>query len=40
MKEVEVKELSLDAFEKYGSYASMTNPNGISLGGDPIEFES
>jgi ureidoglycolate lyase len=38
MKEVKVKELSLEAFSKYGSYANMINPDTIKIGAEPIEF--
>lgn len=38
MREVQVKQLSKESFEKYGSYAAMVNPGGVKIGQEPIEF--
>ncbi len=38
MKKIESKELTLEGFEKYGSYKNLINPEGIKIGEVPIEF--
>jgi len=38
MRKALVKELSLEGFGKYGSYANMINPGGEKIGAEPIEF--
>ncbi|MBN1437269.1 MAG: hypothetical protein JW936_09345 [Sedimentisphaerales bacterium] len=38
MPKVAIKELSLEAFNKYGAFANMINPNTTKLGAEPIEF--
>ena len=38
MKKSPIKELSLESFAKYGSYANMINPKTEKLGAEPIEF--
>jgi ureidoglycolate lyase len=38
MKTIEIKELSKDSFDGYGSYANMINPDTFKLGAEPIEF--
>ena len=38
MRKVKVKELSLESFARYGSYANMINPKAEKLGAEPIEF--
>lgn len=38
MKKVNVKELTLDSFNMYGSFAKMINPQGPHLGSEPVEF--
>ena len=38
MKEIKIKELSLESFASYGSYANMLNPECLKLGQKPIEF--
>ena len=37
-KQVQVKELSAEAFRHYGSYAQMINPDAPKLGEPPVEF--
>jgi len=36
--QVAVKELSLEAFEPYGTFANMINPKATKIGAEPIEF--
>lgn len=36
--QVAVKELSLEAFEPYGTFANMINPKAAKFGAEPIEF--
>ena len=38
MKKVNIKELNMEDFVQYGSFANMVNPDGPSLGEEPIEF--
>lgn len=38
MSEIAYKQLSLEAFAKYGSFANMINPDTIKIGAEPIEF--
>lgn len=38
MKKVGIKELSLKAFKKYGTYANMLEPEGEKMGEEPVEF--
>ena len=38
MKGITVKELSLNDFSKYGTFAGMINPDGCKIGEEPIEF--
>jgi len=38
MRKTEIKELSVESFAKYGSYANMINPDTCKLGAEPIEF--
>lgn len=38
MRKVTFKELSLDDFKIYGTYANMLEPEGIKIGKEPIEF--
>jgi len=38
MKTVQVKELSLEAFAPFGSFAPMVNPKTIHIGEEPVEF--
>jgi len=37
-RQVAIKELSLEAFEPYGTFANMINPNTAKFGAEPIEF--
>lgn len=36
--QVAVKELSLEAFAPYGTFANMINPDATKIGAEPIEF--
>ena len=38
MKTVQVEPLTLEAFTPFGSYSSLTEPNGPMIGAAPIEF--
>ena len=38
MRKEKVKELTLEGFAKYGSFANMVNPQAEKLGAEPIEF--
>ena len=38
MRTVKVKELSVQLFGKYGTFADMTDPKGTKIGRKPIEF--
>jgi len=38
MKKKRPKELTLEAFSQYGSFANMINPQAFKLGCEPIEF--
>jgi ureidoglycolate lyase len=38
MGRVQVKELSPEAFQAYGTYADMIDPNAICIGEEPVEF--
>jgi len=38
MKKVSIQELTLEAFNKYGSFANMIDPDAVKLGAEPIEF--
>ena len=38
MRKEKVKELTLESFAKYGSFANMVNPQAEKLGTEPIEF--
>jgi len=38
MREITARQLSLEAFAPYGSYASMLNPSAPKIGAEPIEF--
>jgi len=38
MKSVNIKELNMEDFGQYGSFADMVNPDGPHLGEEPIEF--
>jgi ureidoglycolate lyase len=38
MRKEKVKELTLESFAKYGSFANMVNPQAEKLGAEPIEF--
>jgi len=38
MRKEKVKELTLESFARYGSYANMINPQAEKLGDEPIEF--
>lgn len=38
MSEVAIQELSLEAFQEYGTFASMLDPKCIRIGAAPIEF--
>jgi ureidoglycolate lyase len=38
MYQVKVKELTLESFQKFGSFANMLNPNAVKLGTAPVEF--
>lgn len=33
-----IRELSLDSFSTYGTFANMLNPQTVKLGESPIEF--
>ncbi len=38
MKKIKIKELSLEKFGKYGTYANMINPKACKIGEEPVEF--
>lgn len=38
MRKVSIKELSLESFAKYGTFANMINPDAEKIGAEPIEF--
>ena len=38
MRKVEIQELSLERFGRYGCYANMINPDAAKLGAEPLEF--
>ena len=38
MRKEVIKEISLESFSKYGSFANMINPQDIKIGDEPIEF--
>jgi ureidoglycolate hydrolase len=38
MPKVIIKELTLENFNKFGSFANMINPNAIKIGAAPVEF--
>ena len=38
MRKEKVKELTLESFAKYGTFANMVNPKAEKLGAEPIEF--
>lgn len=38
MRQIKIKRLTQEAFEKYGSYASILDPKGDKLGAPPVEF--
>jgi ureidoglycolate hydrolase len=38
MYKLKVQELTLESFQKYGSFANMLNPNTIKIGAAPVEF--
>lgn len=38
MRKAEIKELTLENFLKYGTFANMINPKTIKIGSEPIEF--
>ena len=38
MTELRVRELSLEGFQTYGTFADMVRPRGAVIGGRPIEF--
>ena len=38
MRKEKIKELSLESFTKYGTYANLINPQAEKLGAEPIEF--
>jgi len=38
MRMSKIQDLSLEAFEKYGTFANMINPDKTKLGAEPIEF--
>src|ERR1035441_5208389 len=38
MKKLAIKELTLDGFHVYGTFANLINPNTPRLGAEPVEF--
>jgi ureidoglycolate lyase len=38
MKRIPLKELALNTFLPYGTYTSLSDPQGIKIGDEPIEF--
>ncbi|MBN2617018.1 MAG: ureidoglycolate lyase [Spirochaetales bacterium] len=38
MKEIKIEELSLEAFNEFGSFNNMINPSNIHFGTDPVTF--
>ncbi|MGD8401873.1 MAG: ureidoglycolate lyase [Bacillota bacterium] len=38
MYKVKVQELTLESFQKFGSYAKMLNPDTVKIGAAPVEF--
>jgi len=38
MRKAKVKELSLESFARYGTFANMINPDTVKIGAEPIEF--
>jgi ureidoglycolate hydrolase len=38
MPRVKIKELTLENFNKYGSFANMINPDAVKIGAAPVEF--
>ncbi len=38
MKTKAIQELRLENFQKYGTFASMLNPQAVKIGEKPIEF--
>ena len=38
MIKLKVQELTLERFNKYGSFANMINPNACKIGQEPVEF--
>jgi ureidoglycolate lyase len=38
MYKVKVKELTLESFHQFGSFANMLNPNAVKIGAAPVEF--
>jgi len=38
MRKEKIKELTLESFAKFGSFANMINPDALKLGAEPIEF--
>jgi ureidoglycolate lyase len=38
MNKVKIKELTLESFQKFGSFARMVNPDAVKIGAEPVEF--
>jgi ureidoglycolate lyase len=38
MYQVKVKEITLESFQKFGSFANLINPKAIKIGTEPVEF--
>jgi ureidoglycolate lyase len=38
MPKVKIKELTLENFNKFGSFANMINPDAVKIGAKPVEF--
>ena len=38
MRKIEIQELSLESFSKYGQFSNMINPDAVKIGQEPIEF--
>lgn len=38
MKKIGVKKLTLENFNKYGTFANMINPDAVKIGAEPVEF--
>ena len=38
MRKIGIKELSLEAFRPYGTFANMINPDAVKIGAEPVEF--